>query len=55
MDVCWQLHCDLLIEELNPRTGATLSNWTLKGSKIIVEDQIVRRHERESADTAHLQ
>ena len=43
MDVCWQLRCDLLIEEIHPRTGATFSNWQIKQGRIIVEDQMARR------------
>jgi hypothetical protein len=43
MEVLWKVHCDVIVEEFHPRTGARQSQWTIKQSRIILEDEAVRR------------
>ena len=41
MDVSWCFHCDLLVEELNPRTNARIAQWTIKNTRIVLGDEAV--------------
>lgn len=41
MDVSWCFHCDLLVEELNPRTNARIAQWNIKNTRIVLGDEAV--------------